>query len=97
LARDGEGPVRAVRLNPFYIDVCAVTKQLNSKSLWPPPKLCHRAENLWLELRFSQAHHGRSEKALCAVVPAAPSGGSAWKVPAGNDPKGQGSNVRKRA
>ena len=26
-AADGEGPVRSVRVNPFYMDACAVTNQ----------------------------------------------------------------------
>jgi formylglycine-generating enzyme required for sulfatase activity len=25
---DGEGPVRAVRVSPFYIDICAVTTRI---------------------------------------------------------------------
>lgn len=92
---DGEGPVRAVRLNPFYIDICAVTNREFEKFV-AATEYVTEAENFGWSYVFHKHITGAAKSAMRGSA-----GGSQWWIgvegACWQRPEGPGSNIRKRA
>lgn len=92
--QDGEGPVRKVKLDPFYIDRCAVTNMKFSKFV-EETGYKTEAEHFGWSFIFYQFLSPRNQKLVNGVVQGAPW----WRAVYGacwEHPEGPNSNIKDR-
>lgn len=94
-AQDGEGPVREVTLEPFWIDRCPVTNELFAKFVEETKYVTEAERFAWSLVFWAHIPEDRFEDLVEDTVAAAP-----WwcKVPGANwrSPEGPGSSVFSR-
>ena len=93
-AEDGEGPVRTINVNPFHIDVCAVTNAQFARFV-KATRFRTEAERFGWSFVFRGFMSPKAAESVSQVVAEAP-----WWVPVEaatwRHPEGSRSNIRKR-